>query len=374
MKSYISLTILLCLQLNAMSLFRAYPALERTIPIEHIANLPTPISECKHLERALHHPHLYMKDDGLTGTNGLYGGNKVRKLEFLLGDAKKHNAQTIITYGCFGTNHGLATACYAHQLGYNCILMLKPQPNTYVVRNNLLLDHYFGATIQTFPDNDTRNAAREMLLQADPTAYFFPTGGSIPLGALGFVNAAFELKEQIDQGLMPEPHYIYVALGSAGTTAGLLLGLKLAGLRSIICAIAVEPEEKVNEFEENVHKLFAGTNELLREHDASIPLVEFPHDQIIFNKTLMGPDYGVWIPQGDHAMRVMHETENVELEGTYSAKAVAAIIADLNSGVRSQDEVILFWNTYCGLDFSHFTRQVKYTDLNPELQELFLAM
>lgn len=374
MRSFIPLSLLLCLQLNAMSLFRAFPELEKTVPIERIANLPTPITECKNLERTLHHPHLYMKNDGLTGTDGLYGGNKVRKLEFLLGDAKKHNAKTIITYGCFGTNHGLATACYAHKLGYKCILMLKPQPNTHVVRQNLLLDHYFNASIQTFPNNDTRNAAREALLQADPNAYFFPTGGSIPLGALGFVNAAFELKEQIDQGLMPEPDYIYIALGSAGTTAGLLLGLKLAGLRSKICAIAVEPEEKLNEFQENVYALFTGTNELLRKHNASIPLVDFPHDQIICNKTLMGPDYGVWIPEGDHAMRVMRDAENIELEGTYSAKAVAAIMADIKNGVRTQDDVILFWNTYCGLDFSHLTRMVNYKDLNPELQGLFSAL
>lgn len=373
MTRYIALTLLCCAQLHAMSLFRALPTLEQTISIEHIANLPTPITQCKHLEHALHHPHLYMKDDGLTGSDGLYGGNKVRKLEFLLGDAKKHNAKTIITYGCFGTNHGLATACYAHKLGYDCILMLKPQPNSTVVRNNLLLDHYFGATIQTFPNNVTRNAARDAVLQNDPDAYFFPTGGSIPLGALGFVNAAFELKEQIDQGLMPEPDYIYVALGSAGTTGGLLLGLKLAGLRSKICAIAVEPEDTRNAFEEAVHRLFTGTNELLHEHDANIPLVEFPHDQIIINKTLVGPEYGIWIPEGDQAMRVMHETEKVELEGTYSAKTLAAIMADIKNGVRTSDDVILFWNTYCGLDFSHFTRQVQYQDLNPEFHALFEA-
>jgi len=371
MNRYITLSLIFCAQLNAMSLFRAYPSLEKTIPIEHIANLPTPITECTQLECTLHHPHLYMKNDGMTGFDGLYGGNKVRKLEFLLGDAKKHNAKTIVTYGCFGTNHGLATACSAHQLGYDCILMLKPQPNTYVVRNNLLLDHYFGATIKIFPDNATRTAAREALLQEIPDAYFFPTGGSIPLGALGFVNAAFELKEQIEQGLIPEPDYIYVALGSAGTTAGLLLGLKLTGLRSKICAIAVEPEEKPNEFEENVYALFAGTNALLREHDASIPLFEFPHDQISFDKTLLGPDYGVWIPEGDEAMRVMHETEKIELEGTYSAKALAALMADIKNGVRTQNDVILFWNTYCGLDFSHLTRQVSYKDLNPEFHELF---
>jgi 1-aminocyclopropane-1-carboxylate deaminase/D-cysteine desulfhydrase-like pyridoxal-dependent ACC family enzyme len=371
MKKSIILTILLCLQLNAMSLFREYPTLEKTIPIERIANLPTPITECSNLEQVLHHNALYVKDDGLTGPNGLYGGNKVRKLEFLLGDAQRHNAKTIVTYGCFGTNHGLATACYAHELGYDCILMLKPQPNTAVVRQNLLLDHYFNATIQIFHDNVTRTAACNALLQDMPNAYFFPTGGSIPLGALGFVNAAFELKEQIEQGIMPEPDYIYVPLGSAGTTAGLLLGLKLAGLCSTICAIAVEPEEKPNEFEKNVYNLFIGTNALLREHDATIPLVEFPHKQIIFNKTLMGPDYGVWIPEGDNAMRIMRETEMVELEGTYSAKAVAAIMADIKNGVRTQDEVILFWNTYCGLDFSHFTSTVHYKDLNPELLVLF---
>ena len=122
--------------------------------------------------------------------------------------------------------------------------MLKPQPNSPVVRQNLLLDKYFNAEIRTFANNKTRNVARDAVLQEMPIAYFFPTGGSIPRGAVGFVDAAFELKAQIEQGIIPEPNYIYLPLGSGGTTAGLLLGLKLANIRSVICAIEVEPEER----------------------------------------------------------------------------------------------------------------------------------
>lgn len=368
---YLSITLLLCGELSAMSLFRAHIDLKKTIPHITLAALPTPITRCSNLEKALHCKALFMKRDDLTGSGGLYGGNKVRKLEFLLGDASKHNAKTIITYGCFGTNHGLATACYAHALGYDCILMLKPQPNSPVVRQNLLLDHYFNATIQIFPDNASRNEARKILLQENPDAYFFPTGGSTPLGALGFVNAVFELKEQIMQGLLPEPDYIYVALGSAGTTAGLLLGLRLTGLRSQICAIAVEPEEKPHEFEDNVYNLFVGTNQLLRAHDVTIPLFEFPHYQINFDTSLVGPDYGVWIPEGDKAMQLMQETEGITMEGTYSAKMVAGFVADIKNNVIKKDAVVLLWNTYCGLDFSHITSQVDYKDLNPELHSYF---
>lgn len=371
MKKYLIFSLLLCVKLHAMFLFQAYPTLEHTIPIARIANLPTPITECSHLEIALHHPHLYIKNDGLTGSKGLYGGNKVRKLQFLLGDAKKHNAKTIVTYGCFGTNHGLATACYAHALGFDCILMLKPQPNSPVVRQNLLLDHYFNAEIRTFPNNAIRTAAREQLLAEDTDAYFFPTGGSTARGALGYVDAAFELKEQIEQGIMPEPHYIYLPLGSGGTTAGLLLGLKLANIHSIICAIEVEPAEHATEFEDTVTQLFRETNQLLHEHDATIPLVEFPHEQIIYNEAFRGPDYGVWLRAGEDATRLMLQEEGIAVEGTYSAKAVAALVADINNNIRSKDDVILLWNTYCGLDFSHLTNDIDYKQLNPEVHRYF---
>ena len=233
------LSILLSSVIYPMALFKAYQGLSDKIPYLQLANLPTPINRCSSLESTLHFEQIYIKHDDLTGADGLYGGNKVRKLEFLLADALNQGAKEILTFGSVGTNHGLATACYADKLGLKCLLMLKPQPNSPVVRQNLLLDHYFNARLELFADAQQRKQAADEYLTNNKDTYFIPTGGSVPLGVLGFVNAVFELKEQIQQGIIPEPDYIYVPAGSCGTTAGLLLGIALAKLKSIIIAIAV---------------------------------------------------------------------------------------------------------------------------------------
>src|SRR5436190_320309 len=124
----------LSFQAYALPLFEYLPELENKIPYIQLANLPTPIEKCGEIENILNHHNIYIKRDDLTGFKNLYGGNKVRKLEFLLGDALQHHAKKIITYGCVGTNHGLATACYSNKLGLDCLLMLKNQPNSPVVR------------------------------------------------------------------------------------------------------------------------------------------------------------------------------------------------------------------------------------------------
>lgn len=205
--------------INSVPLFENFKELKDTVPYVQLANLPTPIDRCRNLEKVLKLDSIFIKRDDLTGSSDLYGGNKVRKLEFLLGDALKNGAKKIVTFGCVGTNHGLATACYANKLGIDCLLMLKHQPNSPVVRQNLLMDHYFNAKIEIFPNNQARKIALDTLLATDKDSYFFPTGGSVSLGALGYVNAAFELKEQIQKGSMPKPDVIYLPIGSCGTAA-----------------------------------------------------------------------------------------------------------------------------------------------------------
>jgi D-cysteine desulfhydrase len=249
--------------------------------------------------------------------------------------------------------------------------MLKPQPNTWVVRQNLLLDRYFGAEVVLFPDNATRTVALGQLLAADRDAYFIPTGGSTRIGALGYVNAAFELREQINKGVMPQPDVIYLPVGSCGTTAGLLLGLALAQLPIKIVAVGVEPEETPDEFAVTTRNLFREANQLLNSLSPSVPLVAFPEDQFKVTKDFCGPEYGAWIPEGDAATTLMLETEDIVTEGTYSAKPIAALCADIKNGVRSNDEVILLWNTYCGADFSHITKTVDYKCLNTGVHKYF---
>lgn len=357
-----------------LPLFTQFPQLKDVIPHISLCDLPTPIVKLEQFGHYIGCHNIFVKRDDLTGKkieNGhLYGGNKPRKLEFLLADAVKNNAKTIITYGCAGSNHALATAVYAHELGLKTILMLKNQPNSYVVRHNLLLDNYYEAQLQFFPNNAVRNAAADEMLKADPTVYRIPTGGSNSIGVLGFVNAALELAHQIAANEMAEPDFIYVPTGSCATTAGLLLGLKVAHLKSKIVGICVEPEEIKDEFLLRTKELFQETNERLHTFDASFPLIAFPEQDLILNKKFMGTEYGLFIPETVEATKVMQETEQLKVEGTYSAKPVAAIMDDAAAG-NLQDKVVLLWHTYCGIDFSHFFNTDDYKKLPASFQKYF---
>lgn len=150
-----------------------------------------------------------------------------------------------------------------------------------------------------------------------------------------------------------------------------MLGLTLAKIDSKIIAVAVEPEEKISPFEENTKKLFIDTNKLLNACSAAVPLVKFPRKQLIINKDFCGKEYGLWMRNVDDAARLMKNEEGIMVEGTYSAKPIAALIADSKNTVRRKNEVILLWNTYCGLDFSHLTNTIDYKQLNPEVHRYF---
>ncbi len=357
-------------------LLTRFPTLKESIPYISFCNLPTPIERLNNFGTHLQLPHLFIKRDDLTGTQvnesfRLYGGNKPRKLEFLLADARSKNAETIITYGCAGSNHALATAVYAYKLGFKPILMLKHQPNSRVVQHNLLLDLANDATIQYFPNNTVRSQAAAHMLANDPHAYLIPTGGSNAIGVLGFVNAALELAEQIKNNEMPEPDFIYVATGSCATTAGLLLGSTIAGLSSKIVGICVEPEDTPDEFLHTITTLFKQTNEHLHAVDASIPLYEFPLEQLILNKNFCGTAYGLFIPEAVDAIKTFKELEGIKLEGTYSAKPIAAITDDAHNGIINKDHVVLFWNTYCGIDYSSLCSRNDYKKLPEELHIYF---
>lgn len=361
-------------------LFDAFPGLQANLPHVTICDLPTPIIELEQFEAFVGHKNVFMKADSLTGARvqlcdgsfHLYGGNKPRKLEFLFADAIAKNATTIITYGCAGSNHALATAVYARELGFeHCVLMLKDQPNSPVVRHNLLLDWYSGAELRFFPNNQVRSAASAALMNNVPGCYLIPTGGSNEIGAIGFVNAAFELREQIDQGLLQEPDVIYIPVGSCGTTAGLLLGLQVAGLKSKLIAVGVEPEEVENEFHDTTRALFIKCNALLKSLDSSFPIIEFPEERLTINKKFTGVQYGLFTPKVVEVIKLINHLEGIRVEGTYSAKPIAAIMDDVANGVIGQDDVVLYWNTYCGIDYSGFTYAVNYKDMPVEFQKYF---
>jgi len=357
--------------LDSIPLFDAYPTLKEKIPYIKLGNFPTPIKKLENLGRYLGAKNLYIKQDNLSGD--LFGGNKVRKLEFLLGAAEKLNATGVITTGGAGSNHVLATAAYAKKLDMICYGLLNPQNITSYLRRNLLLMHHYGAKIELFP---TRAAATVGILAVDKeyrkvmghSLFLIPRGGSDEIGCLGFVNAAFELKEQICAGILPEPDFIYIPRGTMGSSVGLILGLKAAGLKSVVVPVTDEPYQDPVK---NMVQLFQETNKFIRTQDPTFKEYKLtPEDLAWLHTDFSGAHYAEITPQAADAIKFMYDHENIKLDGTYTGKTCAAMLYDLqNKNIKNK--VILFWNTYCSQNFEEITKTINYKDLPEEFHHYF---
>ncbi len=301
--------------------------------------------------KSLGNHKLYIKHDSLAGAQTkqgktLFGGNKVRKLEFLLADALTQNAPSVITCGGVGSNHAAATAAYAKHLGLQCYTILFEQPNSNTVLRNLSLMHGYNAHMILLPNslrmqNEIDIITSKHKKNGQHPPYIIPMGGSTALGSLGIVNAALELKQQIDQGKMPSPDIIYLPFGTMGTTAGLALGLKTVGLKTKIIAVRVGAKPTYDK----AQKHFKEINKLLQSYDPTFPT--YTMDNVTVRHEFFGGAYGHFTPESINAMKVLKDTEGITLDGTYSGKAMAALLSDAKQH-KLDNKVVLFWNTYDG--------------------------
>lgn len=361
-----------------IALFERYPLLQQRLAYVPLGEFPTPVQKLDRLGAELGCSQLYIKRDDLSGR--VYGGNKPRKLEFILGDALRSKAREVITFGGAGSNHALATAIYARQVGLKSISMLMPQPNAQSVRRNLLMSHHCGAELHLCGAGfeSVRNvplvyaaAIYQLLrhrLQKGRFPYFIPPGGSSRLGVTGFVNAALELKKQITSGEMPEPECIYIACGTMGTAAGLILGLRAAKLNSRVVSVKVNIGKSVNA--RAMIKLINETNDLLHSLDASFPRFEFSETDVDVRHGYSGERYGLFTDEGMEAVSLMKKREGIKLDGTYTGKTLAAIRHDANNG-SLQDKAVLFWNTLNSRDFSDVISTIDYHSLPPGFHRYF---
>ena len=225
------------------ALFRWFPELPPRLPWVELTKVPTPVQRLSGLGEVLGMGDLYVKRDDQCGL--WYGGNKPRKLEFLLADALARKAKMVITFGALGSNHAVATAICGRRLGLDVVLILVDQPLSDSVRRNLLLAHAQGAELVYAGGRlgATWAAARQWLRRTirgqRRLSYLIRPGGSSALGCLGYVNAALELAEQIKAGELPLPDDIFVPVGSNGTIAGLEVGIRLAGLSIRVVGVCV---------------------------------------------------------------------------------------------------------------------------------------
>jgi 1-aminocyclopropane-1-carboxylate deaminase/D-cysteine desulfhydrase-like pyridoxal-dependent ACC family enzyme len=365
-------------RIEMIPLFEQYPLLREKLAYVPLCELPTPVQKLERLGAELGISQLYIKRDDLSGK--VYGGNKPRKLEFLLGNALHSKAKEVITFGGAGSNHALATAIYARHVGLKSISMLMPQPNAQYVRKNLLMSHYYGAELHLC--GAELESVRNMPLVYAATIYqllrhklrsgyfpqFIPPGGSSPLGVIGFVNAALELRKQITDGEMPQPEYIYVACGTMGTASGLTIGLRAANLNSRVVSVQVTSEKFVNARE--MIKLVNKTNSLLHSLDASFPRFEFPEKDVDIRHDYFGERYALFTKEGMEAVSLMRRCEGIKLDGTYTGKTLAALIDDAKNR-RVQGKVVLFWNTLNSRDISDVISSVDYRSLPHDFHRYF---
>ena len=257
------------------AIFEHYPALREALPLFPIGAFPTPVTEVSALARESGCGRLFIKRDDLSAA--LYGGNKVRKLEWLLGEARARGRKQVLTFGFAGSNHCVATALYAREAGLGAISMLLPQANAAALQRNLLLGHAAGAALHEHGNmaaitlGTAAQSAKCMLTEGRPPMVI-PPGGSSPIGAVGFVNAAFELAQQVDEGLLPRPDVVYTAMGSTGTAAGLHVGFRALGWPTRIAALRVTAESHANAAK--TERLIRETAALLRKHAPDFPEIE----------------------------------------------------------------------------------------------------
>lgn len=345
------------------ALFRAFPVLGQRLPVARCTQLPTRVHRLERLGRAYGIADLWIKRDD--ETSPLYGGNKPRKLDFLLAEALARRARSVITFGGLGTNHGLATAVFARQFGLRCILGLVHQPVTEKVRHCLLLDRahgaelHYGETIPRLVPEMLRVYARELLRRQRP--YVIATGGTSVTGVLGFVNAALELKEQIDAGAMPAPDWIFAPVGSGGTLAGLALGCKLAGLRARLAGVLVT--DIVPPTPGRLARLANRAHARLRRLASGLPYVHVAAAEITIVRGYLGRTYGMPTDPARRARDEIEELEGVAAETTYTGKCLAAIRA-LASEPPYRDHRLLYWHTFSS------TSAEALSVLLPEYREL----
>ncbi|MEQ1880588.1 MAG: D-cysteine desulfhydrase family protein [Burkholderiales bacterium] len=303
------------------------------IPRLHFAHLPTPVEELRRLSKVLGGPRLLVKRDDQTGL--AFGGNKTRKLEFLIAEAQAEGAQTLITGGAMQSNHCRQTAAAAARFGLGCVLVLTGElprePSA-----NILLDLFFGAEIVPVAQRGERDRVlRETLERVKAEGRrpcLLPYGGSSPTGALGY---AFAMEELMKQGIRAD--WIIFGTSSGGTHAGLVLGQRLFGFQGKVLGVSIDEPES-----------------WLKPHVAAIAMqagnklghtLEFTEGDVLATDTYCQAGYGVLTGAEREAIQLFARNEGLLLDPVYTGRTAAGMIDLIRKGFFSKEQTVLFWHT-----------------------------
>ncbi len=303
------------------------------VPRLRFAHLPTPVETLPRLSEALGGARLLIKRDDQTGL--AFGGNKTRKLEFLVAEAREQGAKTLISGGASQSNHCRQTAAAAARFGFECILVLTGD-KAQRASGNLLLDQLFGAEIVYVADRKDRDSILQQTFERATNEgkkpYLVPYGGSNATGALGY---AFAMKELIDQNVSAD--WVVFASSSGGTQAGLLLGQRIFGFSGRVLGISVDESEEWLRGE--VSKLASATSEKVGER------IEFTPADVLVNADYCNAGYGVVTEREREALRLFASCEGLLLDPVYTGRAAAGMIDLTRTGFFKTNETVLFLHT-----------------------------
>jgi L-cysteate sulfo-lyase len=326
-------------------------------PRVRLAHLPTPLELLPRLSEALGGPEIWIKRDDCTGLST--GGNKTRKLEFLMAEAQAQGADMVMTQGATQSNHARQTAAAAARLGMDCHILLEDRtgynhPN-YRHNGNVLLDHLHGATMEHHAPGPDMNAEMETVAEKfraqGRNVYTIPGGGSNPTGALGYVNCAFEMLAQFNDMGLNVDHIVH-ATGSAGTQAGLITGLKAMNAGIPLLGIGVRaPKAKQ---EENVYNLAVKTAAKLGCPDV------VGRADVVANTDYVGDGYGIPAPSTIEAIRIFARTEAILLDPVYSGKGAAGLIDLIRKGHFTRGQKIVFLHTGGAIGLTGYTHAFDF--------------
>ncbi len=308
-----------------------------------LAHLPTPLEPMAGLTELLDGPSIYIKRDDCTGLG--FGGNKTRKLEFLIGAALEADEDVVITFGALQSNHVRQTAAACASAGLEChAILVRQVPNdteTYQRSGNVLLDDLFGAVIHPVDSDDAAGAKLVELLEAiqgeGRKAAIHPPGGSTAIGTLGYVQAGIELAMDIE-ALELSPAAICHATSTGGTQAGLLVGLAIAGCEVPVIGYDVYKGDAAK-VTDTVYGLVEEVRSLLDDPPA------MSRDAVIVKDGVIGPGYGLLTDEVREVLVLCARYDGLLLDPVYSGKAMGGMIADIRAGVYSGDQDVIFLHT-----------------------------
>jgi D-cysteine desulfhydrase len=326
----------------AMEQSRIVRAIERFNSIPHLnyGVYPTPIEEAPRFRKALGAaaPRVFIKRDDYTGPG--FGGNKVRKLEYVLAKAVADGAEVVVTCGGLKSNHARVTAAMCARSGLRCVLVLNSAAVTYegLKPASLAVDELFGAEIVRVASREERattvESVAESLRGEGKKVAVIPIGASIPLGALGFVRAVEEAKSRLE-AIDTRIDYVFHSSSSGGTQAGIVAGCQLFDWRGVK-VVGVSPDDPSASISAEVGKIIRGVGEALE--------AQLSEDVTVLDD-YVGAGYGVPSAQGDEAIEMLARTEGVILDPVYTAKAMAALIDWVRRGKLTENDNVMFWHT-----------------------------